>query len=391
MHNSGFNLKWMACCFSLFLLLACSSEDKKEEVSIGQSIKAETLEIKAVELPEVRNFPGHVRSKVSITLAAKMPGYVRDVPVQIGDRVSKGDLLVLVDDTDAKARVEALFSAEKAARAELEAVEARYEYSKINFNRFSRLYREESATRDEFDRARTEYLALKNKVMAINSNIKRISAQLREAKNQLSYVKIKAPMDGWISARNVDPGAYVNPGVPLISLDGKGSGFWFQSDIDETLQSKIDPGDMVTVSIPSAGLDLSAPVVHIQRSSHSSTHTFTILVDLDSADLKSGLFGRLFLRRGSSQAVIIPQAAVVQRGGISGVYSVDDSRIIHWRIVKTGKKWRKTRNGYLPVFSDVSENSPSRQIFITVLSGLSPGDRIVSSNLSRVSEGFHLE
>ncbi len=390
MRDSRFNLKWTACCFCLFLLFSCSSERKTEEVTIGQSVKADVLEVRAEELPKVRYFPGRVRSKVSITLAAKMPGYVREVPVQIGDMVRKGDLLVLVDDTDVRARVNALFSAERAARAELEAVSARYEYSKINFNRFSRLYKEESATKDEFDRARTEYLALKNQVVAIKSNIKRISAQLQEAKNQLSYVKIKAPMDGWIAARNVDPGTYVNPGVPLISLDGKGSGFWFEADMDESLQSAVKAGDMVTVSVPAAGLDLEVPVVHVQRSSRPQTHTFTVLADLDSADLKSGLFGRIFLKVSTRKAVILPKGVVVERGGISGVYVLDESGTARWRIIKAGKPWRKTQKGFLPLLPDVAAQGGA-EIYVTVLSGLSPGEKVVSSNLSRVSEGCRIE
>jgi len=390
MHNLGPNLKWTACCFCLFFLFACSNEKKADEVRILRSVKADTIEVKPVELPDVQYFPGEVRSKVSITLAAKMPGFVREVPVQIGDRVSKGDLLVLMDDTDVRSRIDVLFSAERAARAESEAVSARYEYAKINFNRFSRLYRDQSATRDEFDRARTEYLALKNQVNAIHSNIKRIGAQLQEAKNQLSYVKIKAPVDGWISTRNVDPGTYVSPGIPLISLDGKDGGFWFEADIDESLQSRLKPGTMVTVSVPAAGVDLEAPVVHIQPSSRPSTHTFTVLADLNLAELKSGSYGRLFLKIAVSPAIVLPQAVVIKRGGINGVYVVDDSGMLKWRLVKTGKKWRKADSGYLPVFSDVSSGGPAG-IFVAILSGLSPGDRVVSSNLSAVREGIHLE
>ncbi len=390
MYSSGFTLKWMACLSCLFLLLSCSSENKKEEVSIGRTVKADVLEVNPIELPEVRNFPGRVRSKVSIRLAAKLPGYVKEVPVQIGDSVHKGDLLVLVDDKDVRARVDALFSAERSARAELEALSARYEYSKINFNRFSRLYEQESATKDELDRARTQYLALKNQVMAIRANIKKIKAQLQAAKNQLSYVKIEAPVDGWITSRDVDPGTYVNPGIPLISLDGKDSGFWFEADIDDALQTLVKPSAKVTVSIPALDLDLEAKVVHVQKSSNPATHTFTVLVDLDSKELKSGLFGRLFLRIGSRQAIVIPLGVIVERGGIKGVYTVDDSGIVHWRLIKAGKRWRKTKSGFFPLFSD-GGGQGFGQVYVTVLSGISSGDRIVCSNLSKVREGVHLE
>ncbi len=384
-------MRWIVWCSCLLVLFACSGEKKKEEVSIHPSVKAETMVIEPVTLSRVRSFPGHVRSKVSITLAAKMPGYVKQVPVQIGDMVHKGDLLVLMDDTDAKARVRALVSAKKAALAELHAASAEYEYSRINFDRFSRLYRQESATKDEFDRARTSYTAMKNKVMAIKANIRRIEAQLREARNQLLYVRIEAPVDGWVSERHADPGTYINPGHPLIGLDGRGSGFWFEADVDEALYTLVKPGGMVSLSIPSANMSLQARTVHVQRSSRPLSHTFTILVDLGRADLKSGLFGRVFLDTGSTQAIVVPLPAVVKRGGITGVYSVDKSGTIKWRLIKTGREWRKTSSGYMPVLAVLSGQAAPVQKWVSVLSGLSPGDRIVISNLSEMREGLHLE
>jgi len=391
MQHSRLSFATLCVIFCLLLAFGCSKEKKREEVSIGRTINAETTKVRCRELPKIRYFPGHVRSKVSITLAARMPGYVKKVTVHIGDQVKKGDLLVLVDDTDAKARINALLAAKRSARSRREALSAKYEYARINFERFKRLLKEESATKDEFDRAKTEYLALKNQIKAIDADIVRIKARLKEAENQLSYLKIKAPMDGWISDRKVDPGTYVNPGLPLISLDGKGAGFWFEAQVDDSLVSRIKKGETVTVSIPALDLNRDIPVVHIQPSSQLSTHTFTLLADLGSMELKSGLFGRMFVSLGTRPAIVLPENVIVNRGGISGVYTVDESKVVHWRLIKTGKMWREVGGAYLPVIQDISPAGKAGQRFVTVVSGLSPGEVIVSSNLPGTREGCRLE
>ncbi len=386
--------KGLLCCLSVlvtFVVAGCSQDKERKELSVVHSFKADTLEVQMTELPRLRVFPGKVRSKVQVTLAAKMPGYVKEVPVQIGDLVKKGQLLVLVDDTDVRAKIKALYEQKGAVSAELNAIEAKYEYAKVNFERFSKLFKEESATKDELDRARTQFLALKNQVEAIKARIKAIEAQIKEARNQLAYLQIKAPIEGWIADRRVDPGTYVNPGIPLIKLDGKDAGFWFEAHIDDVLINNIVPRENVTISVPALDLVTKAKVVHVQRSSQPDTHTFTLLADLDSLDLKSGLFGRVFVNTGKTTAVVLPEKVVVRRAGINGVYVVDQNRMVHWRIVRLGKRWLKSTNGFLPVLQDVAAGKDHAEKYVTILSGLSPGEQVVSSNLLQAREGGRLE
>ncbi len=379
------------CVLATFLATGCNNEKDKEELAVVHAFKANTIKVKTTELPNIMVFPGRVRSKIQVTLAAKMPGYVKEVPVQIGDQVQKGQLLVLVDDTDVNARIKALYQQRGAATAELSAIEAKYEYAKINFERFSKLFKEDSATKDELDRAKTQFLALKNQTGAIKAKIKAIEAQIKEARNQLAYLRIKAPIDGWIADRKVDPGTYVNPGIPLIKLDGKDAGFWFEAQIDDVLIDNIRPNETVTVSVPALDLITKAKVVHVQRSSQPDTHTFTLLADLDSLPLKSGLFGRIFVNTGKTTGIILPEKVVVRRAGINGVYVVDDNKMVHWRIVRLGKKWLKTSKGFLPTLQDVPKGRDHGETYVTILSGLSVGEEIVSSNLSQAREGGRLE
>ena len=193
----------------------------------------------------------------------------------------------------------------------------------------------------------------------------------------------------------VDPGTYVNPGVPLIRLDGKDVGFWFEAHVDDSLSERVKIGKRVKIIIPAVGT-LVAKVVHKQESSDPSTHTFTLLADLDNKPhLKSGLFGRVYIELGSHASLLIPESVLIQRGGITGVYVVDASNIVHWRIIRTGKRWIKTRDGLLPVLKDIEgiegKNHRVSSHLVEILSGLLPGERVVSSNLLKVKEGDRVE
>lgn len=378
-------------CFFLLFVCACNHKDSEDKNTPLPGIVAQVITVRPVRLPEVRYFPGHVRSRNRVMLAAKIPGYVKEVYVQIGDVVKKGTPLVRMDDTDILSRIRAVMFEIKASRSRLHALSAKLEYDRINFNRFQKLHAEESATKDELDRARTTYVARKNQIRAIKAEISTLKARLREVRNQLSYVAIKSPVDGQIFYRRVDPGTYVNPGASLVGVDGTDKGYWFEAAIDDSLVNRLIPGNSVTVFIPALGVVKDVPVAHVQSSSMTATHTFTILADLGNMDVMPGLFGRVFVKVGEGNSITVPARIIISRSGIKGVYVVDSSRIIHWRIVRTGKVWKKYENGYMPFFSDIGQKTERDDLVVAVLSGLVPGDKVISSNLLSVREGIRLE
>ncbi len=392
MHMYRLTFLLVSVCFFFVLTCGCDRKNSEDNSAALSGIVAQVVTVHPVRLPDVRYFPGHVRSKSRVTLAAKIPGYVKKVYVHIGDVVKKGTLLVRMDETDIRSRVRAVIFAINASRSRLRALSARLEYDRMNFSRFQKLYAGESATKDELDRARTAYIARKNRVHAVKAEILTLKARLREARNQLSYVEIRSPVDGEISYRRVDPGTYVNTGDSLVGVNGTGQGYWFEAEIDNSLVNRLIPGDVVTVFIPVLGIVRKVPVAHVQSSSKTVTRTFTILADLGNmAGVRPGLFGRVFVGVGEKDYITVPARVIISRSGIRGVYVVDNSRIIHWRIVKTGRVWKKYEKGYLPFFSDMGQATEKNNLVVTVLSGLVSGDRVISSNLLSVREGIRLE
>lgn len=375
---------------ALIFQQGCGSDNRSGEIALEKAVRAERADARIHALPELFFFPGRVKSKVSIMLAAKMPGYVSSLPFEIGDFVKKGELLISLDDRDIRSEIAALKESSSAMLQQQTALKARFAYAEATFNRIKKLHNEGSATQDEFDRISSEKAALAGQVSAMEARIRQVRARLKEAENQLRYVAIRAPVDGWLIDRNVDQGAFVMPGVPLLQFESSGDGTWFAAQVDETLISKVKPGMPVSVFISAENRMIDTVISQAAPRSNPASHTFSILADISLNNISSGLFGRIFIRTGTSPALLVPCSAVVDRGGIKGLYVVDHEDRLHWRVIKAGNRWIKKENTYA-LAPDKTPDKGAGRCFTQVITGLSPGESVVTSNLDSVSEGCRLE
>ncbi len=370
-------------------LIACKQEAKAPSGKhrLHKKISAQIFDVEAVRLPILHTFPGTTKAKINVTIGAKIPGNIKAVFVEEGDEVSSGQTLIQIDEADIVAKIKALEASRQAVLRKKKAVQSKLAYAISNFQRIKRLFDMESATQEELDRAVSETKALKAQVKAIEAEAVAVDAQMREVKNQLNYVRITSPLNGWVIRRLVDPGTLANPGMPLLAIDSKEAGTWFEAMVDEQLMTKVKEGELVHVEIPSASFSEKVPITRLVPQVDPSSHAFKIKVDLTARPFKSGLFGRVNIEVGAKKALIVPLKAVVERGGIKGVFAVDSNKVIHWRVIKVGDLWKRVGEAFAPVSSQEVEES----VYAEVLAGLSEGDVVITSNLSMVQEGASLE
>ena len=181
-----------------------------------------------------------------VQIAPKVSGQVISLKVDDNDYVKEGDLLLEIDPSDFENKVKELESALKEAKANknvstsdidkssanLADANKNLEFAKKDFERYSKLRDNGLCTKQEYDSAETKYKqalekqnatqamlkSTKSKDDATGANIDKIEAQLAQAKLDLSYTKIYAPQDGYVSARSVEMGNYVNKAQPLMSV-----------------------------------------------------------------------------------------------------------------------------------------------------------------------------
>jgi membrane fusion protein (multidrug efflux system) len=140
----------------------------------------------------------------ALLLAPKVGGYIQAVHVVEGQNVKAGEVLIEIDPRDYENTL-------KEVEGELTSIEARRRDSEKNFKRLSDLYSKAAIPQQQYDTAATVYSESKARYEAI-------SAQVAQARLNLSNTQIKAPTNGIIAKKSAEVGQLASPGVPLVGF-----------------------------------------------------------------------------------------------------------------------------------------------------------------------------
>jgi RND family efflux transporter MFP subunit len=191
----------------------------------------------------------------------------------------------------------------------------------------------------------------------------------------LGYTQIHAPFDGVVVSRKADPGTLATPGTPLLLVDKVGR-LQLEVTVDESLLGTVKMGANVPVVIDALAQEggagrITGKVSRIVPAADATSHSFVVKLDLPaSAHLRSGMYGRAELSRGSKSALMVPRSAVITRGSLQEVYVVGPDQIASLRYVTLGV--------------------PQGDL-VEVLSGLSAGEMIVDAPGSQELGGKRIE
>ena len=264
---------------------------------------------------------GTIEAENSVEVSTRLMGHVREVLVDEGDVVEAGQCLVRIDETDILAR-------KRQAEAGIAEARAVLENAETNLARFQRLYAENSVSKAQLDEVRTG----RDRAAA---GLEQASAMLQQVEVQLEYLRIKAPTDGTVTRRMVDPGDMASPGMPLIMLEQRGN-MKVRAGLAEKDVDLVDVGSEVRVKVTS----LEKTVYTVVPAANPGSRTYDIEAYLpnEAGRLKSGMFARVEVPIGSREAVLVPREAVHERGQLNGVWVVDENQTAHLRWIRTGRQ-----------------------------------------------------
>ncbi|RQW86420.1 MAG: efflux RND transporter periplasmic adaptor subunit [Geobacter sp.] len=333
----------------------CSDNGKegKETHAIVTGLTVEKTML--VSLPEQFEASGTVKAKNAAQLAARISGTVSEVHAKEGDRVQRGSPLVTLVAPESTA------GASGAAHAVEEAL-ARKKLADVTYGRFARLYEEQAVTGQELDTRRAE------RDMA-DQSLARARQAARAAAAVAGYTRIAAPLSGVVTARTVDPGSTVFPGMPLMTVEEEGR-YRLELAVPESLQGKIALGASVPVFLDGSSGSVTGTVIEIVPTVDPVSRTFTVKLDIPAKGRHSGQFGRALLPVGEKQGLMVPITAVMERGQLTFVWVLDDGNIARMRLVKPGTALADR---------------------IEILTGLSAGERIVVRGTEKVTDGAHVK
>jgi RND family efflux transporter MFP subunit len=243
--------------------------------------------------------PAAVQSRKRAALSARMPASVTELPYQEGQWVEAGTVVVRLDDA--------------AQRAAVAAAEASLQAADSDLARTKALLEKGAATPRELEQ-----------MTAAASGAR---AQLTGAKDNLSYAAMRAPFAGRVASRRVNLGDVVNPGMPLIEIEGEG-GLELRATVESELAASLRPGSKLRAMVDGQAGPLTATVTAIAPSGDPTTHRFELKADLTgAAGLRAGLFARLLVPGlAADPRLTVPAAALFERGGLTGLFVVSDGR-----------------------------------------------------------------
>ena len=183
-----------------------------------------------------------------VSISTKMLGRVEELTADEGDTVSKGQVLVRLDDSDLRAQEEQGRAALSLAQVSVGLAQSNLEKAKDDFQRIKTQYTSKVVPKEQYDHAEKALSAAQAEYQIALARIQTAKAQLGIVKTQLQNCVISSPLDGVVAKRWILPGDVVQAGQPMLSVyDLKN--VWVTANFEETKLAKIHMKDPVEIAI----------------------------------------------------------------------------------------------------------------------------------------------
>jgi HlyD family secretion protein len=320
-------------------------------------IPVETFVVKTGTISAEAMGTGTLEARIRASISPKISGRIAQVLVDQGDKVIKGQPLVLLEDDDLRQQVEMAKAELAVAHASVEktisgikSAEATENQSKVSYARISQLAPSGAVSIDTLEKsqqqlqvAQAELNRAQSAKIEAEKLVIKTEASLQFAQAQLSYAEVCAPFDGLIVKRNRDPGDVVVPGsmiLDMISLEQ----LWISAWVDETKLGSLKEGQPAKIVFRSApGAELPGKIARISPQADSETRE--VLVDVAIDNLPEtwavGQRAEVYIEtKRKENTLVIPQRVIVRRQQ-PGVYVIENGKT-SWRRIGTGIEGKET-------------------------------------------------
>lgn len=358
---------WAVC-----VLLVTFTSCKKEKVQEGIPVVVEKAGVQNVEI--YGEYVGRIRARQFVEVRARVEGYLEKMLFEEGRRVSRNQILFIINQDLYRAHVDK-------ASAQLKKDQAQELKTARDLERLRPLYEQNAASQLDLDNAVAAYESAR-------ANVAMSKADLAQAELELGYTIVRSPIDGYIGERSADIGTLVGPGsksllATVVSSDTVLVDFSLTAlDYLRSQQRNVRLGEQdatrswqpsITVTLadnsvyPEKGLvDFAEPQVD------PKTGTFGVRAELANPDHKllPGQFTKVkLLLDVREDAIVVPIRAVAIEKGGAHVYVMRRDRTAEKRFIETG-----------PEFGN----------FIVVERGLGPDEMIVTEGYHKLTPGVLL-
>jgi len=318
-------------------LSSCSTEQQPKVSSTETVRDVSVLAVKQANIPDVLEAVGTVRAVQTSDLASQMMGNIVEIRVHEGDRVRRGQVLAVIDDSQPRAAVDRATAADLAAQQQLVAANSDLALAESTLkNQY--LYEQKIVSQQEFDEVKARQEANLARCDIAKAGQAQTRAALNQAMTSLDYTRIRAPFNGVVTHKKSDSGTLASPGMPIFTVEDT-SRYRLEVAVNESDVRYAGVEGQVSTAIEALGnVALRGRVVEIVPAADPASRAFLVKIELPTdTRLRSGLFGRAQFSRGKQQALLIPRSAVIERGQLQGVFVLDQNKVASLHYVTLGK------------------------------------------------------
>jgi len=329
---------------SLALVISCGKE-QKAIVNNEPAIAVKVSGIAADNNSPYVTASGKIEAENSANVSTRMMGYVTKVHVKVGQKVNAGQLLISINNSDLQAK-------KGQVDASILQANAAFNNAKKDFERFTALFNQQSASQKELDDMTSRYEMAK-------AGLEGAKQMRNEVLAQFSYANITAPFAGEVTNTFIKEGDMANPGMPLVSVEGA-SHLQVTAMVSESDITSIKSGMTAKVLVKSTNESLTGTVSEVSLSAKNTGGQYLVKINLGKTDAKvlSGMFVNVQFpiankaKTTTTETVLVPESALVHQGQLTGIYTIGNGNVAILRWLRTGKSF----GSHVEILSGLSAN-----------------------------------
>ena len=332
--------KTLAIIGATAALVSCGGNKTKtaETETVDEVNRISVAEAVMQDVPQSEVYSSTVEAFAVNNIAPQTGGRIDNIKVDVGDFVSKGQILAIMD------------------AAQLDQTRMKLQNDSTELGRLNSLYRQGGVSKSDYDAAEMAYNVSK-----------------RAYDNLLENTLLRSPLNGVVSARNYDKGDMYS-GKPIFVVE-QITPVKLLVGISETDYTKVKKGDKVKITADALpNQEFTGTVNKIYPTIDPGTHTFTTEIIVPNGDkaLSPGMFARVSVEFGVNHSVVIPDVAVVKQQGSSVriVYVVQPDSTVKSTVVTLGRHFGTSYE---------------------ILNGLNEGDQVAAKGSTSLRDGDKVE
>jgi RND family efflux transporter MFP subunit len=371
-NRSTFIPAILAATFALAGCKGAATATTPGEAARGAAPSVTVSPVSGVDEAVTIEATGSFQAQESSAVAPETSGRVIGTPVDVGQFVREGAVLVRLQGIDASLRLEESRAALNRAEANLKLAESQNQLAQVTAQRYDALLATGDVSRTVADQARTQAETSTQNVATARASLAEARAQLSMAEKAVADVVVAAPFAGYISQRHVSLGEYVQPSTAVVTLL-KTDPLRLQLTIPGVQAGRITPGQKVVATVdafPEKSFTGQITAVNPAISAESRSFVVEARVPNPAAELKPGMFAVATIDQGRTErTLVVPKHAVIEDPNTNSyrVYAIDEKNTARLRVVQLAARQQGDT--------------------VRILQGLQEGERVATSGLGELYDG----